>query len=191
MKKETVESILEIGTDLILKNGYHSVGLNKILKEANIPKGSFYYYFKSKEDFGLQIIKSYSEKSLVILKGYLEDDTKNHKKRIVSFFKDMQDIYIAKEYKEGCLLGNCSTELSDYSESFSNSIANELSTWENCFEACIEKGQIKGNIKTNESPKILSDLILTMWEGALLRMKSSKNVESIKTFILYLEKHIL
>ena len=191
MKKETVESILEIGTDLILKNGYHNVGLNKVLKEANIPKGSFYYYFKSKEDFGLQIIKFYSEKSLVILRSYLEDLTKNHKKRIISFFKDMQDIYISKEYKEGCLLGNCSTELSDFSESFSISIANELSAWEKCFENCIQEGQIEGSIKMSESPKILSDLILTMWEGALLRMKSAKNVESIETFILYLEKYIL
>jgi TetR/AcrR family transcriptional repressor of nem operon len=191
MKKETIESILEIGTDLILKNGYHNVGLNKILTEANIPKGSFYYYFKSKEDFGLQIIKFYSEKSLVILKSYLENDTKNHKQRIISFFKAMQDIYTAKNYKEGCLLGNCSTELSDFSESFSISIANELSVWQKCFEKCIQEGQIKGNIKTNESPKILGDLILTMWEGALLRMKSAKNVESIEIFILYLEKYIL
>ncbi|WP_435577885.1 TetR family transcriptional regulator C-terminal domain-containing protein [Gilvibacter sp.] len=191
MKKETVESILEIGTDLILKNGYHNVGLNKILKEANIPKGSFYYYFKSKEDFGLQIIKYYSEKSLVVLKRYLEDNSKNNKQRIISFFNDMKDIYTAKEYKEGCLLGNCSTELSDFSESFSISIANELNAWEKYFEKCIQEGQIKGNIKISESPKILSDLILTMWEGALLRMKSSKNVKSIETFILYLEKHIL
>jgi TetR/AcrR family transcriptional repressor of nem operon len=191
MKKETVESILEIGTDLILKNGYHNVGLNKILKEANIPKGSFYYYFKSKEDFGLQIIKFYSEKSLVILNRYLEDETKNHKQRIVSFFKDMQEVYTAKAYREGCLLGNCSTELSDFSEAFSISIAHELNTWEKCFEKCIQEGQIDGNIKTDESPKVLSDLILTIWEGALLRMKSSKNAESIKTFILYLEKHIL
>lgn len=191
MKKDTIENILEVGTDLILKNGYHSVGLNKILKEANIPKGSFYYYFKSKEDFGLQVIKFYSKKSLIILNRYLEDNNKNHKQRIISFFKDMQEIYIAKNYKEGCLLGNCSTELSDFSVPFSTTIAYELSIWEKCFEKCIQKGQIEGSIKTSESPEILSDLILTMWEGALLRMKSAKNARSVETFIQYLEKYLL
>jgi TetR/AcrR family transcriptional repressor of nem operon len=45
MKTETIDNILEIGTDLILKNGYNSAGLNKILETAKIPKGSFYYYF--------------------------------------------------------------------------------------------------------------------------------------------------
>ena len=63
MKTETIDGILEIGADLILKNGYNNVGLNKILETANIPKGSFYYYFKSKEDFGIQVIKYYSENS--------------------------------------------------------------------------------------------------------------------------------
>lgn len=191
MKAETVENILEIGTDLILKNGYHSLGINKILEVANIPKGSFYYYFKSKEDFGLQVIQYYSKNALSILKKYLADDTKVHKQRIISFFEDMQKVYTAKNFKEGCLLGNCSIELSDFSESFSHSVANELAKWQEVFENCILKGQDEGNIKKDESAKILSDFVLTMWEGALLRMKSAKNTDSIKIFIRYLKKYIL
>lgn len=191
MKKDTVENILEIGTDLIIKNGYHNIGLNKILKEANIPKGSFYYYFKSKEDFGVQVIKYYSNKSLAILKSYLTDKSKSEKQRIISFFEDMKNVYISKDYKEGCLLGNCSIELSDFSESFSNSVANELMNWQEIFETCIQEGQEKGTIKKDESASILSNLVLTMWEGALLRMKSAKNSDSIDTIILYLDKTIL
>ncbi|MBW1296276.1 TetR/AcrR family transcriptional regulator [Aquimarina litoralis] len=191
MKEDTVHNILEIGTDLIIKNGYHSVGLNKILTEAKIPKGSFYYYFKSKEDFGLKVIESYSEKSIILLKGYLEDDTKDHKQRILTFFKDMKDVYVSKDYTEGCLLGNCSLELSDLSESFSNLISDKLNEWEKFFENCIREGQLEGSIKTNESAEVLSNLLLTMWEGALLRMKSAKNAKSLETFISYTEKHIL
>ncbi len=191
MKNDTVTHILETGTDLILKNGYHNVGLNKILREANIPKGSFYYYFKSKEDFGLQVIAYYSAQSLSILNHYLNDDDKDHKQRIISFFKDMQHIYASKEYKEGCLLGNCSLELSDFSESFSTSVANEFNIWQECFEKCIQEGQENGTITTNESAKVLGNIVLTTWEGALLRMKSSKNTDAIETFIHYLDKYIL
>jgi len=191
MKKETVEHILEVGTDLILKNGYNSMGINKILQEANIPKGSFYYYFKSKEDFGLQVIEHYSQNSLAFLKSYLTEETKNPKQRIISFFEEMKEIYITKNFKEGCLLGNCSLELSDLSESFSITVDNELNKWQQVFEKCIQEGQDNGVIKTLESAKVISDLILTMWEGALLRMKSSKNTDSIDTFLLYLKKYIL
>jgi TetR/AcrR family transcriptional repressor of nem operon len=191
MKTETIDNILEIGTDIILKNGYNNVGLNKILKTANIPKGSFYYYFKSKEDFGIQVIKFYSENSLIFLNGYLTDASKEPKERIISFFEDMQKVYVDKEFKEGCLLGNSSLELSDMSEAFSNSVANELNKWQDCFELCIKEGQDANTIKKEESAKDMSDFILTTWEGSLLRMKSSKNTDSIATFIKFLKKYVL
>lgn len=191
MKKKTIDNILEVGTDLILKNGYNNVGLNKILETANIPKGSFYYYFKNKEDFGIQVIKFYSQNSLTFLNSYLMDDSKKPKERIISFFEDMQNVYIQKEFKEGCLLGNCSLELSDMSEAFSHSVANELNKWQDCFEKCIQEGQDTNNIKKEESAKEVSDFILTTWEGSLLRMKSAKNTESIATFINFLKKLIL
>ena len=152
MKTETIDSILEIGADLILKNGYNNVGLNKILQTANIPKGSFYYYFKSKEDFGLQVIQYYSKNSLIFLNGYLTDTSKEPKERIISFFEDMQKVYADKGFKEGCLLGNSSLELSDMSEAFSNSVANELNKWQDCFELCIKEGQDANTIKKEEEP---------------------------------------
>ena len=191
MKTDTIDNILEIGTDLILKNGYNNIGLNKILEAANIPKGSFYYYFKSKEDFGIQVIKFYSENSLTFLNGYLTDASKEPKERIISFFEDMQKVYVDKEFKEGCLLGNSSLELSDMSEAFSNSVAYELNKWQDCFELCIKEGQDANTIKKEESAKDMSDFILTTWEGSLLRMKSSKNTDSIATFIKFLKKYIL
>ena len=191
MKTNTVENILAVGTELILKNGYNNVGLNKILETANIPKGSFYYYFKNKEEFGVEVIKYYSNNAISFLTTYLKDTSKNPKQRIISFFEDMRKVYISKEHSEGCLLGNCSLELSDLSVSFSSSIASELGKWQMLFSNCIEEGQKKGSIKSDESPQIMSDFILTTWEGALLRMKSSKNTESINTFIKYLELYIL
>lgn len=191
MKEKTINNILELGADLMLKNGYHKVGLNKILQTANIPKGSFYYYFKSKEDFGLQVVKYYSTNSLNFLNQYLTDKTKDPKERIITFFQDMQNVYIEKNFKEGCLLGNCSLELSDLSESFSAVISEELEKWQTIFEKCIQEGQDLGVIKKDESAKMMSDFILTTWEGSLLRMKSSKSTESISTFIKFLDKYIL
>ena len=191
MKKETVDNILEIGTSLVLKKGYNNIGIQEVLNTAKIPKGSFYYYFKSKEDFGLQLIKYYSEHSLKVLNRYLQDSSKNPKERIISFFNDMKNIYSNNGYTEGCLLGNCSLELSDISETFSHVIASELDNWQQCFEKCIAEGQQSGHISNNELAKDLANFILSGWEGALLRMKSSKNDDSIETFIHFISKYII
>ena len=191
MKKKTIENILEVGADLMLKKGYNNVGLNEILATAKIPKGSFYYYFKSKEDFGIQVVEYYSKNSLDFLNSYLKNKALTPKDRLISFFEDMKKVYIAKEYKEGCLLGNCSLELADLSESFSHSISNALDDWQKSIELCIQEGQAIGNIKKEESAKEMSEFILATWEGALLRMKSSKNTASIEVFIKFLKKYVL
>ena len=43
--------LLEKGIELLWSKGYNATSVNNIVKEANIPKGSFYFYFNSKEDF--------------------------------------------------------------------------------------------------------------------------------------------
>ena len=46
-------SILDAGAALMLRKGYHGTGIQKIVDAAGVPKGSFYNYLKSKEDFAL------------------------------------------------------------------------------------------------------------------------------------------
>lgn len=191
MKTNTIENILEIGTNLILQKGYNHVGLQEILKTANIPKGSFYHYFKSKEDFGIKVIQYYSKNSLDILETYLSDQKKTPKERIISFFTDMRNVYQQKSYNEGCLLGNCSLELSDLSDAFSQAIASEFALWQTKIENCVAEGQETKMIKNDESAEDMANYILTTWEGSLLRMKSAKSGESIDVFIHYLSKYIL
>ena len=48
------EQILEAGLEVMFLNGYNGTGVKDIVEAAGIPKGSFYNYFESKEDFALQ-----------------------------------------------------------------------------------------------------------------------------------------
>ena len=191
MKKDTVNNILAIGAELVLKKGYNNVGIQEILNTAAIPKGSFYYYFKSKEDFGLQLIKYHSEHSISILDSYLKDHSLNHRERILVFFKKMRELYVKNEYKEGCLLGNCSLELSDQSEILRTTIASGLELWDASFERCIAEGQQSHVIKKEKTPKDMASFIISGWEGALLRMKSSRTSKSIDVYIEFLDDYIL
>ncbi|WP_281561494.1 TetR/AcrR family transcriptional regulator [Thalassomonas sp. RHCl1] len=56
--KGTRDIILEAGHKAITAKSYHACGLKEILDLAGVPKGSFYHYFKSKDDFGLQLIEN-------------------------------------------------------------------------------------------------------------------------------------
>ena len=47
----TREHLLEVGLERLRSTGYTATGVKEVLDLANVPKGSFYHYFPSKEAF--------------------------------------------------------------------------------------------------------------------------------------------
>ncbi|MEO0874797.1 MAG: TetR family transcriptional regulator C-terminal domain-containing protein [Bacteroidota bacterium] len=188
MKQETVDRILTVGTELLIKNGYNSVGLNRILESANIPKGSFYYFFKSKEDFGLKVLDFYARQNLDFLKTFLENKEQEPRDRIFDLLNSIQAIYEEQDYLQGCLLGNSSLELAAQKESFANQIAHGLGQWQNLFAKTIAEGQEAGSINIEFSADQYAEFLINSWEGALVRMKTTRSNAPMELFILFLEK---
>ena len=60
-KRPTKTRIIAEGAKIIQKNGFNNTGILDVLRAADVPKGSFYFYFKSKEDFGLEVINYLAE----------------------------------------------------------------------------------------------------------------------------------
>ncbi len=60
-RQDTRTQLLEAGTSVMLEKGYNATGIMEVLQLVGVPKGSFYHYFDSKEDFGLQIINHFDE----------------------------------------------------------------------------------------------------------------------------------
>src|ERR1700748_1320892 len=55
----TRDHLLQIGLRRIRAMGYASTGVKEILDEADVPKGSFYHYFPSKEVFAREVLALY------------------------------------------------------------------------------------------------------------------------------------
>src|SRR5262249_3719193 len=85
-RSDTRHTILEAGIRSVLKRGYERSGLAEILREAGVPKGSFYYYFASKEDFGLQLIEHWLE-NYGEAEASLKDETLSPLTRVRRFFE--------------------------------------------------------------------------------------------------------
>ena len=59
--EDTRTRLIEGGMALFGQKGYNATGIKDITDAAGVPKGSFYNYFASKEDFGAEIIRSYAD----------------------------------------------------------------------------------------------------------------------------------
>jgi len=54
-KKRKYDALLTKGTELYTENGLQNTSVDQITKKAGVAKGTFYLYFKNKEDFIEQI----------------------------------------------------------------------------------------------------------------------------------------
>ena len=52
--------ILEKAQGLVISKGYSATTVDEICQKAGVTKGSFFHYFKSKEDLGKQLISRFS-----------------------------------------------------------------------------------------------------------------------------------
>lgn len=55
----TRDHLLQVGLRRMRSMGYASTGVQEILDEADVPKGSFYHHFASKEAFAAEVLKLY------------------------------------------------------------------------------------------------------------------------------------
>ncbi|MCS5947021.1 TetR/AcrR family transcriptional regulator [Klebsiella variicola subsp. variicola] len=46
---------------MLTETGYLAAGIEAVIRNIDVPKGSFYHCFKSKEAFGLAVLSAYGD----------------------------------------------------------------------------------------------------------------------------------
>ena len=155
---------------MLLKHGYHDLGIQALLDATDTPKGSFYHHFRDKEDFALQVIDQYMGQVHAGLDACLEDGSRPPLERVRRFFETVQQNY-RKEGYLGCLLGGLGQELSGVSEAFRRKVDGCFSEIAKRIAACLEEARKRGEIPAKSNTKRMASLLVDCWEGAALRSR--------------------
>ncbi|TRW91997.1 TetR/AcrR family transcriptional regulator [Candidatus Methylobacter oryzae] len=174
------ENLLNQGVTLLMEQGYHGTGLKEILDAVQIPKGSFYNYFGSKEHFGAEVIQHYIEPFIKQLTGHLQQSEDDALGALQRYFNEgIADLEKAN-FKGGCLLGNLMGEIGDTSDICQKSLQDALNRYRDLMQSGLEKAQQQGTIRTDKTAEEMADLLVNTWQGALLRMKIEKSSAPLK-----------
>lgn len=182
-KKDTRSDIISAGINLIYGQGFNATGLDSILKEAGVPKGSFYHYFKSKEEFGLAVIDYFAERFEQRLETFLEDEEVTPLNRIRNFLESGLARVTQNHCTKGCLIGNLGQEMADLNERFRSRLEEVFGMWRERFAACLNEAQKLGELSGDMDTYVVAGFILSGWEGAILRAKVMKSPQPMRDFI--------
>jgi TetR/AcrR family transcriptional regulator, transcriptional repressor for nem operon len=190
--QENTKVLLDAGLSIFIQQGYNHTGIQEIVDYVQIPKGSFYNYFASKEDFGVQVIHHYAAQVAANLDLALQREDVDALASLRDFFKQLIASYELKQYREGCLVGNCAAELADASDVIRAALVNALAGWRERTAHLLAQSQANGQVRADLQADFLADFLWNSFEGALLRMKIEKSLAPLEQWYqLMLEDFIL
>ncbi len=180
---DTKNRLLEVGTRIFLEKGYNHSGIESILQAAEVPKGSFYNYFASKEDFGLQVINRFADGFEAELRRHLDDESRSPLTRVQGYFESVIALLEANCCRNGCLVGNLSLEMADQSERLRTRLEDVFEGWVDQFAACLDAARQAGEIPAETDVRALAEFSLNGWQGAILRAKTSRTTHPLRLFL--------
>ena len=113
------EKIRVAAERLIELRGYSALGVAEICEAAGVPKGSFYYFFKSKEALALAVIdEHWTAERQGWTQALTGDAEPLHRLRLL-FEATQADLFAGQQSCgtiSGCMFGNLTLELSNQTE---------------------------------------------------------------------------
>jgi len=180
---DTKNRLLEVGTRIFLERGYNHSGIESILQAADVPKGSFYNYFSSKEDFGLQVINRFASCFEAELDRFLGEETLSPLGRLKGYFESVIALLESNRCRNGCLVGNLSLEMADQSELLRTRLEEVFEGWVKRYADCLEAAQLAGEIPAEMNVRSLAEFWLNSWQGAVLRAKTARTTQPLRLFL--------
>ncbi|MEO8937608.1 MAG: TetR family transcriptional regulator C-terminal domain-containing protein [Burkholderiaceae bacterium] len=183
--------LIDIGTAIFTQKGFVSTGLDEIVQAADVPKGSFYYYFDSKDVYAHAVIANYAAYFARKLDRCLNDQTLTPLARLRAFAADATDGVLRFEFKRGCLVGNLGQEMGSLEGSFRVLLLEVLDTWRGRFRDCIEEARAAGEIETPVDSTSLARFFWSGWEGAVLCAKLERSRAPLDNVVHLFFDHML
>lgn len=182
---DTRERILQAGAELVGAKGFNGCGLSEILAQARVPKGSFYHYFASKEDFGVALIERARDEYLDSLREHLTDRRRSAVGRLRSIFEDTRNECARTGPTVECLIPKLALETATLSAPVHAAVKCSYEQWSAIIAQVIREGQAGGEIDRAHDADRLARVLVMLWEGAAVRMQIDRSIQPLDDFLAF------
>ena len=181
--RDTKQQLIRKGTKLFMHHSFQGTGINDVLKEAGVPKGSFYHFFPSKEDFALEVISSWVQRSAQVAEAAFRNSDLNYLERTISFFQNLLGAIKQGEFRYGCLLGTIGQEMAANSEQLRQAVESGFADTWTALAECIAQGQKTGDINQALDPQTTARFIFSAMQGSIILAKVEKSEQALTGFV--------
>ena len=183
----TRKRLVEAGLYLFWLRGYAATGMAEILERAKANSGSFYYFFKTKEELLLAVLELYV-KSLqpVVVQPVLAAQS-DPIERVFGILEFYRRNLLATGCTYGCPIGRLALEIPEEQFKVHKLLADNFDGWTAAVEACLADARDRFPRRTDL--KTLSRFVLTVMEGGVMQARAHRSVEPFDASVAHLRDY--
>lgn len=172
---EIRDHILATGQRIMAGKGFSAVGLNEILTDAGVPKGSFYHYFSSKEAFGVDMLARYFDDYLAELDATLSQSGLTMAQRLMNYWQLWRESQSFSDCQGKCLAVKLGAEVADLSDSMRGTLQTGTAGIIARLADALEAGVEDGSLSIDDKPVRVAESLYQLWVGASVMVKIVRN----------------
>jgi TetR/AcrR family transcriptional repressor of nem operon len=180
---DTRQRILDTAQRIMAGKGYSAVGINEVLAEAAVPKGSFYHYFASKDAFGAALLKSYFAGYLADMDEVLERPGQPAADRLAAYWQLWRETQSFDECQGRCLAVKLGAEVADMSEPMRLAMKEGTDAIADRLGRVIAAGRQDGSLPAGGDPGELGRALYDLWLGASVMAKIQRSLAPLDTAV--------
>lgn len=186
MKKSNLDMrqhIIDVAKTLMTHKGYTAVGLMEVLTTAGVPKGSFYHYFRSKEEFGQALLEEYFQEYIGRVDIVMAAQGTGAE-RLIGYLSYWAKTQAFDHPEEKCLVVKLGAEVCDLSEDMRSVLEEGTTLIIQRITRCIEQGMADGSITSTQNAETLAESLYQLWLGASLLVKVRNTTAAFETALI-------
>src|SRR5471030_375743 len=170
----TRQTILDTAQLIVSRKGFSAVGLNEILQAADVPKGSFYHYFHSKDAFGVVLLDTYFDQYLEGMEQLFQQPGLSWAARLMRYWHTWIDNQTGCSDAGKCLAVKLGAEVSDLSEPMRLSLQRGTTRTIALLAEALQHGIQDGSLAVRQHPDSLARRLYALWLGTSVMSKITR-----------------
>ncbi|AQY67045.1 TetR/AcrR family transcriptional regulator [Pseudomonas veronii] len=172
--KRPRQTILDAAQSIVGAKGFSAVGLNEILQAADVPKGSFYHYFHSKDAFGVVLLDHYFDHYVEGMTQLFEQPGLSPRAKLMRYWQGWIDNQTGCTDAGKCLAVKLGAEVSDLSEPMRLALDRGTSRTIALLAGAIGCGVEDGSLTVAQAPQSLARSLYALWLGSSVMSKITR-----------------
>ncbi|GAB5341652.1 TetR/AcrR family transcriptional regulator [Pseudomonas fluorescens] len=188
--KSTRQTILDTAQLIVSRKGFSAVGLNEILQAADVPKGSFYHYFNSKDAFGVVLLDTYFDHYVQGIEQLFQQPELSGGAKLMRYWQTWVDNQTGCTDAGKCLAVKLGAEVSDLSEPMRLALQRGTARTIALLAEALLQGVEDGSLTVQQPPQRLAHRLYALWLGTSVMSKITRTSAPFDEALL-LTRHLL